>query len=132
MKISRVGVKGVDHLDFRELLVAFIVGGLFCTAAQLVLDGFKLNPAHVMVIFVSMGSVLSALGFYQPLVDFGGAGATIPLPGFGHLLTQGVFKDIASKGAWGLFSGGFAAASAGIAAAIVFGYLMSILFIPKG
>lgn len=112
--------------------MAFIVGGLFCTAAQLVLDGFKLNPAHVMVIFVSLGSVLSALGLYQPLADFAGAGATVPLPGFGHLLTQGVLREITTKGAWGLFSGGFAAASAGIVAAIVFGYLMSVLFIPKG
>ncbi|HHY39061.1 MAG TPA: SpoVA/SpoVAEb family sporulation membrane protein [Clostridia bacterium] len=119
-------------MDFRELLAAFIIGGLFCAAAQLVLDGFKLNPAYVMVLFVSMGSALSALGLYQPLVDLGGAGATVPLPGFGHLLTQGVLKDIASKGPWGLFSGGFGAASAGIAAAIVFGYLMSVLFVPKG
>jgi stage V sporulation protein AE len=119
-------------MDFHELIRAFVVGGLLCALAQAVLDISNLNPAFVMVMFVSIGSIASGLGYYQPLVDFAGAGASVPLPGFGHLLTQGVLKEIQIKGVWGLFSGGFASASAGLVAAIIFGYIMSLLFIPRG
>ncbi|OAT86456.1 stage V sporulation protein AE [Desulfotomaculum copahuensis] len=115
-------------------LKAFIVGGLFCVVAQLLMDltSYKVTPAHVLVGFVTGGAVLSAVGLYQPLVNWAGAGATVPLTGFGHLLAQGAIGGVQQKGVLGAFSGGLAAASAGIAAAVVFGYLAALAFRPKG
>lgn len=115
-------------------LKAFLVGGLFCVIAQLMMDltGYKVTPAHVLVTFVTGGAVLSALGLYQPLVNWAGAGATVPLTGFGHLLAQGAIGGVQQKGILGAFSGGLAAAAAGIAAAVVFGYLAALAFRPKG
>ncbi|SCY92169.1 stage V sporulation protein AE [Alkaliphilus peptidifermentans] len=110
---------------------AFIVGGLICVLGQLLMDGTKLNPAQVLVIFVTAGVVLTALGIYEPLVRFGGAGATIPLPGFGYSLAKGVFKGVDEKGFLGIFTGGVEATSGGITAAVVFGYLMAVFFNPK-
>lgn len=113
-------------------LMAFIVGGAICIIGQLLMDLTQLTPAHVLVIFVVSGAILSGLGLYQPLVDIGGAGATVPLPGFGHSLTSGVLEDVDKFGFWGIFSGAFRATSIGLTAAVVFGFVMSVLFNPKG
>jgi len=113
-------------------LRAFLVGGLICVVAQLLLDGTRINPAHVMVTFVCLGAVISALGLYQPLIDFGGAGATVPLTGFGHALLQGINKDVMEFGPVGLLTGGLRATSLGITVAIVSGVLVAMFFNPKG
>lgn len=112
-------------------LNAFIIGGLICVIGQLLMDGTKLTPAHVLVIFVTSGVILTAIGLYEPLVKIGGAGATIPLPGFGYALAKGVFKGVNENGLLGAFTGGVEATSGGITAAVVFGYLMAVLFTPK-
>ncbi|MDN5348226.1 MAG: stage sporulation protein [Clostridia bacterium] len=113
---------------------AFLIGGLICLAGQLIMDltPYKVTPAHVLVGFVVGGAVLSALGLYEPLVKIGGAGATIPLSGFGHTLAQGALDAVKTKGLLGVFGGGVAAASIGIAAAVVFGYVMAVLARPQG
>ncbi len=115
-------------------LKAFLVGGLLCVIAQLLMDltSHKVTPAHVLVGFVTGGVILSALGLYQPLVNWAGAGATVPLSGFGHLLAQGAIGGVKQKGVLGAFSGGVAATAAGITAAVVFGYLAALAFRPKG
>lgn len=111
---------------------AFLVGGLLCLVAQLVVDLFKMTPASVMVLFVTLGALASGLGIYEPLIKFAGAGATVPLPGFGHTLVQGIMADVGERGFMGVFAGGLEAAAMGITAAVVFGYLASVLFNPKG
>jgi len=113
-------------------IMSFIVGGLICIAGQLLMDLTPLTPAHVLVLFVVLGGVLSGLGLYQPLVDLSGAGATIPLPGFGHALVSGTIEDINKYGFTGIFSGAFRVAATGLTAAIFFGFVMSVLFSPKG
>ena len=114
-----------------EYLSAFIIGGLICVVGQLLMDGTKLTPAHVLVLFVTSGVILTAIGVYEPLVQIGGAGATVPLPGFGYALAKGVFKGVKENGLIGVFTGGVEATSGGITAAVVFGYLMAVLFTPK-
>ena len=117
----------------QSYLWAFIIGGLWCVLAQLTVDLSGMTPAHVMVGFVSLGAVLAGLGLYQPLIALGGAGASVPLPGFGNALVSGILKEVEKKGLlFGLFSGGLSATAIGISAAVVFGYLMAILFNPKG
>jgi len=111
---------------------AFVVGGLLCAIAQAAIDLTKANPAIIMVSAVSMGAILSGLGLYAPLVEFAGAGATIPLPGFGHTLVTGMLEDAAQWGIFGILTGGFKAVSAGLLSAVLFGYLMAVLFNPKG
>lgn len=117
-----------------EILLAFLIGGAICVVAQLVMDftPFTVTPAHVLVGFVCLGAVLSALGLYQPLVNIGGAGATIPLSGFGHNLAQGVLEGVRTNGLIGAFAGGLQATAAGVVAAVVFGYVMAIIFRPQG
>ena len=114
-------------------LLAFLIGGALCVIGQLVMDLTKSNitPGHILVGFITIGAFLSAVGLYQPLVDLGGTGATIPLSGFGHSLAQGAIKGVQSKGLLGAFSGGVSSTAAGITAAILFGYLAAILFNPK-
>ena len=114
-----------------ELLRAFLVGGMICVIGQLLLSLTKLTPARILVGFVISGVILTALGFYEPLIEFGGAGASVPLAGFGYTLAKGVEKAVAEKGWLGIFTGGFTAAAAGIAAAIFFGYLFALLSRPK-
>lgn len=114
-----------------DYIMAFIVGGIICAVGQILMDTTKLSPAHVLVLFVTLGAVLSGLGLYQPIVEIGKAGATIPLTGFGHTLVTGVIEDINKRGFLGIFTGGLTSAAAGITAAVVFGYLMSLLFNPK-
>lgn len=110
---------------------AFIVGGVICAAGQILIDKTKLTSARILVLFVTAGAILTSLGVYQKIVDIGGAGATVPLTGFGYNLAKGAFKDVDSTGLLGAFTGGIRATAAGIAAAVFFGYLMSVAFTPK-
>ena len=110
-----------------EYVWAFLVGGAICAVGQLLLDFTKLTPARILVLFVTAGVVLAAVGLYGPLVDFAGAGATVPLTGFGWLMAEGVKKAVARDGLFGVLSGGMTAASAGLTAAVVFG-LAAALF----
>jgi len=119
-------------MGLMDYVWAFVVGGLLCVLAQLVLDLTRLTQAHVMVLFVSLGAVVSGLGWYKPLVELGGAGAMIPLPGFGHALVQGIMKELPKSGWIGLFTGGLSATAFGLTVAIVAGYGVALLFNPKG
>ena len=114
-----------------EYLKAFLVGGLFCLAGQILIDRTKLTPARILVSYVVAGVFLSAVGLYKPLVDFAGCGATVPLTGFGNTLAQGVREAIDENGFLGIFTGGLTATSGGIAAAVVFAVLAAIFFKPK-
>lgn len=114
-----------------EYIRAFVVGGLICVIGQLLMDGTKLTPAHVLVAFVTTGAVLTAFGVYEPIVKFGGTGATIPLTGFGYSLAKGTIDSVEEAGILGAFSGGIQSAAGGIAAAVVFGYTMAVIFNPK-
>ena len=112
-------------------LKAFAVGGLFCLLGQLLIDYTRLTPARILTAFVVAGLMLGALGLYQPLADWAGAGATVPLTGFGNLLAKGVREAVRKDGLLGAFTGGLSAASGGTAAAIVFGLLAALLFKPR-
>ena len=116
-----------------QFLMAFVVGGLICLVGQLVMDFTRtsITWAHVLVGYVTGGAILSALGLYQPLVNLAGAGATIPLSGFGHSLAQGAIRAVQSRGLLGAFAGGVEATATGIVAAVVFGYAAAVLFNPK-
>lgn len=114
-----------------EYLKAFVVGGLICVVGQILIDKTNLSPARILVIFVTSGVVLGALGIYEPLVQFAGAGASIPLPGFGNTLAKGVLDSVNQEGFLGIFTGGVQAAAGGITAAVFFGYLIAIIFDPK-
>ena len=110
---------------------AFLIGGLICALAQILLDRTKLMPGRIMVLLVCSGAVLGALGLYPPFQEFAGAGASVPLIGFGNLLWNGVREAVDQEGFLGIFLGGFNASAAGISAALVFGYLASLVFEPK-
>ncbi|MBQ6943225.1 MAG: stage V sporulation protein AE [Peptococcaceae bacterium] len=114
-----------------ELLKAFLVGGIICGVGQLLIDYTKLTPARILTGFVVSGVILSALGLYKPLAEFAGAGATVPLTGFGHLLAEGVRKAVDRDGFLGIFTGGLTASSAGITAALIAGLWASLMFKPK-
>ncbi|MCX7843679.1 MAG: stage V sporulation protein AE [Clostridia bacterium] len=116
---------------FVSILSAFITGGIICAIGQILIDRTKLTPARILVLFVTSGVVLTALGIYQRLVDIGGAGATVPLTGFGYSLAKGAFKDVEQYGLLGAFTGGVKATAGGITAAVFFGYLVSVAFKPK-
>lgn len=110
---------------------AFIVGGLICVIAQILMDTTKLTPARILVIFVTLGAVLGGFGLYDKLVEIGGAGATIPLPSFGNSLAKAAIEGVKKDGLLGIFTGGITGAAGGITAAIFFGYLMAVIFNPK-
>jgi len=110
---------------------AFLVGGLFCVIGQVLIDRTRLTPARILTSYVVAGVVLGALGLYQPLVDFAGAGASVPLTGFGNLLAKGVREAVAEKGLIGAFTGGIGAAAGGICAAVFFALLGALLFRAK-
>ena len=114
-----------------QLFHTFWVGGLICALVQILLDKTKLMPGRVMVLLVCTGAILGAVGIYQPLIDFAGAGASVPLLGFGNTLWKGLKKAIDQDGFIGLFTGGFTACAAGISAALIFSYLASWVFKPK-
>ena len=109
----------------------FIVGGIICLIAQIMMDYFKMQTPYVMVTYVSLGAVLTFLGLYEPIVKFGEAGATVPIIGFGYSLAKGVIIGIESDGFLGIFTGGITATAGGVAAAIFFGYIISVIFNPK-
>ena len=109
----------------------FLCGGLLCLIGQVLIDLTKLTPARILTGYVVCGVALQAAGVYQYVVDWGGAGATVPLTGFGYTLAKGVAKAVAEKGLLGVITGGLTAAAGGIAAAVVFGLLMAVLFHPK-
>lgn len=114
-----------------DYVSAFIVGGLICVIAQILMDRTKLTPARILVIFVTLGAILGGFGIYDKLIEIGGAGATIPLPSFGNLLADAAIKGVKEDGLLGAFIGGIKGAAGGITAAIFFGYLMALIFNPK-
>lgn len=114
-----------------DYIWTFAVGGFICVIGQILIDRTKLTSARILVIFVTAGVILTALGIYEPVVKFGKAGATVPLPGFGYSLAKGVMAEVDKKGLMGAFTGGIKGAAGGISAAIVFGYIISIIFSPK-
>ena len=114
-----------------DYLNAFWVGGLICALVQILMEKTKLMPGRIMVLLVCSGAVLGALNLYQPFAEYAGAGATVPLLGFGNTLWKGVKDGVAKDGLLGIFTGGLTASAGGICAALVFGYLMSLLFQPK-
>ncbi|MCI7511024.1 MAG: stage V sporulation protein AE [Firmicutes bacterium] len=116
---------------FLDYLKAFAVGGVLCAIGQLLIDKTKLTPARILTAYVVAGVVLGAVGLYQPLVDWAGAGATVPLTGFGNTLAKGVKQAVESDGLLGVFTGGFTASAAGICAAVFFGILIALIFKPK-
>lgn len=116
---------------FFDLLKAFLVGGALCTIGQVLIDKTKLTPARILTGYVVTGVVLGALGIYEPLVRWAGAGATVPLLGFGNTLAQGVKKAVAKQGLLGVFTGGLTASAGGIAAAVCFALLMALIFKPR-
>lgn len=118
-------------MDWFMVLKAFIVGGLICIVGQVLIDKTKLTPARILVAFVTTGAILGGLGWYKYLIDFAGCGATVPLTGFGNLLAKGTITEISSSGLIGAFTGGTKAAAGGIASAIFFGYIASLVSKPK-
>lgn len=114
-----------------DYLYAFLVGGGICVIGQILIDKTKLTSARILVLFVVLGCVLGGIGVYQPLVDFAGAGATVPLPGFGNTLAKGVMEEVDKSGLIGTLTGGLKASSAGITSALVFAFLAALIFNPK-
>ena len=114
-----------------ELLKAFLIGGAICAVGQILLDFTKLTPARILTGYVVAGVILSALGIYEPLAEFAGAGATVPLTGFGHLLAEGIRKAVGRDGILGIFTGGLTASAGGVTAALLFGLGVSLLFRAK-
>lgn len=114
-----------------EYLKVFAVGGALCAIGQLLIDKTKLTPARILTVYVVSGLILEAAGLYSPLVKWAGAGATVPLTGFGSTLARGVEKAVSEKGVLGAFTGGFTAAAAGICAAVFFGIIVALLFKPR-
>ena len=111
-------------------LYAFLVGGFICLIGQVLIDYTKLTPARILVTFVVSGVILTAIGIYEPIVEFAGAGATVPLTGFGYSLAKGVQEAVSQHGFLGALSGGLSATAAGIAATVVFGLIMALIFKP--
>ncbi len=113
-----------------DFLWAFLIGGLFCAVGQVLIDYTKLTPARILVSYVVAGVVISAFGWYKSLAEFAGAGATVPLTGFGHLLAEGIRKSVDEKGFLGIFTGGMSSAAGGITAALLFGLLAALICKP--
>ena len=120
-----------QNIDWMSLLKCFVTGGLICVVGQILIDKTKLTSARILVLFVTTGAILGGLGIYQYLVDFAGAGATVPLTGFGYNLAKGAIKSVKEYGLIGAFTGGITATAGGISAAIFFGYIASLISKPK-
>lgn len=114
-----------------DYINAFWVGGLICALVQILMEKTKMMPGRIMVLLVVSGAVISFLGWYEPFVEFAGGGASVPLLGFGHVLMKGVKEAVDELGILGLFTGGFKAGAVGTSAALIFGYLASLIFNPK-
>lgn len=121
----------IQSIDWFQLLRCFIVGGLICIIGQILIDKTKLTPARILVTFVTAGTILGGLGIYKYLIDFAGAGATVPLTGFGANLAKGAIEGVREQGLLGAFIGGVKSSSGGIAAAVFFGYIASLIAKPK-
>lgn len=121
----------LNSIDYLMLLKAFIIGGVLCILAQILIDKTKLTPARILVLYVTCGCILGSLGIYKYLVDFAGCGATVPLTGFGYTLSKGVIDEVRSFGLLGAFTGGIKTTAAGITAAIFFGYIAALVSKPK-
>lgn len=117
---------------FINFLIAFVVGGLICVIGQLLMDVGKFTPAHTLSILVVAGAIIDGLGLYEPLIDFAGAGATIPITSFGNSLTHGALAEAEKHGWIGVLTGMFEVTSSGISAAIIFGFIAALIFKPKG
>lgn len=126
-----MNVNWMNVFNWMSLLKSFVVGGVICIIGQILIDKTKLTPARILVIFVTSGAVLGGLGIYKHLVDFAGAGATVPLTGFGYNLAKGAIEGVKETGLVGAFTGGVKAAAGGIAAAIFFGYIAALISKPK-
>lgn len=113
-----------------DFLKAFMVGGAICAVGQILMDYTKLTPARILVSFVVAGVLLGAVGVYEPLVEFAGAGATVPLTGFGYLLAEGVKESVSQNGLLGVLSGGLSATAAGIGGSMIFGFVIALIFKP--
>ena len=124
-------INWANVFDWMQILKCFLVGGAICLIGQILIDKTKLTPARILVIFVTTGAVLGGLGIYKYIVDFAGAGATVPLTGFGYNLAKGAIEGVRELGFIGAFTGGVKAAAGGIAAAIFFGYIASLISKPK-
>ena len=120
-----------QNFDWMLLFRSFVVGGLICVIGQILIDKTKLTPARILVTFVTVGTVLGGLGIYKYLVDFAGCGATVPLLGFGNNLAKGTIEAVRQNGLLGAFTGGLKASAGGIAAAVFFGYIASLISKPK-
>lgn len=121
----------IQSIDLMGLLKCFVVGGIICIIGQLLIDKTKLTPARILVIYVTAGAILGGLGIYKYIIEFAGAGATVPLTGFGANLAKGAIQEVQSSGLLGAFTGGVKASACGIAAAVFFGYLASLIAKPK-
>lgn len=121
----------LQSIDVMQLLRCFVVGGLICIVGQILIDKTKLTPARILVVFVTTGVILGALGIYKYVIDFAGCGATVPLTGFGANLAKGTMEAVKENGLLGAFSGGVKASAGGIAAAVFFGYIASLVAKPK-
>lgn len=126
-----MNINWANVFNWMALLKCFVIGGLICIAGQILIDKTKLTPARILVIFVTTGAILGGIGIYQYLVDFAGAGATVPLTGFGYNLAKGAIEGVKETGLVGAFTGGVKAAAGGIAAAVFFGYLAALISKPK-
>ncbi len=126
-----MNINWTNVFDLMTLLKCFIVGGVICVIGQILIDKTKLTPSRILVIFVTTGTVLGGIGLYKYLVDFAGAGATVPLTGFGYNLAKGAIEGVKENGLVGAFTGGVKASAGGISAAIFFGYIASLISKPK-
>ena len=124
-------INWANVFDWMQLLKCFVVGGAICVIGQILIDKTKLTPARILVSFVTIGAILGGLGIYKYIVDFAGAGATVPLTGFGYNLAKGSIEGVQQNGFLGAFTGGIKAAAGGIAAAVFFGYIASLISKPK-
>ena len=121
----------LQNFDWIQLLRCFVVGGIICIIGQILIDKTKLTPARILVLFVTVGAILGGLGIYQHLINFAGAGATVPITGFGANLAKGAIEEVQKIGLLGAFTGGVKASAGGISAAIFFGYIASLIAKPK-
>lgn len=121
-----------QEVNIYDFFWAFVIGGLICVIGQIMFDVFKLSPAHTLSILVIAGAILDGLGWYEPLIDFAGAGATVPITSFGNSLVHGAMQEADKHGLIGVVTGMFEVTSAGISAAIIFGVIGAMIFKPKG
>ena len=121
----------IQSIDWMQILRCFIVAGIICIIGQILIDKTKLTPARILVIFVTTGAILGGIGLYPKIIEFAGCGATVPLTGFGANLAKGALEEVSSNGLIGAFIGGVKASAGGIAAAVFFGYLASLISKPK-